>query len=101
MNSRHLIPFTVACTIGKSKIVAHAVIDKKNTSVHLHLYGEIFGNKRMPIQVKNSNMEIIDGKETELITQVLTAHFSGQMFKLDKIEKKNDQKELKKNCFKI
>ncbi len=94
MNLTHQIPFTVACSIGDNRIVARAVIDKKNNSTHLHLYGEMFGSKQVPMQVKNSDMKFIEGKEAELITQVLTDHFLGQPFQVKKIERLNFQEEL-------
>jgi len=94
MNSRGRITFRVTCVVDKNKIIAHVTIDKKNKSVHLHLYGEIFGKKSMPIQVKNSNTEFKEGKETALLMQILTGHFAGQPFQIDTIEESDDQEDF-------
>jgi hypothetical protein len=89
MNSPHQISFRVSCSIGNESVIALTLIDKKNNSVHFHLYGKMFGGKRQPIQVKNSGMELIVGKEEELITKILTDHFSDKEFQINTIEKQN------------
>jgi len=89
----HQIPFKIACSIGEKDVEVRAVVDQKNNSVHVHLYGDMFGNKRKPIQVKNSGMRLTKGNEAELITHILTDYFSDQQVKVGKIEKLNDQEE--------
>ena len=94
MKTSHHIPLTVACSIGKDRVLAQVVVDRKNNSVHLHLHGEMFGKKRMPIQVKDSEMQFTEKNEVELITQILADHFSGQPVQILSIKKLNDQKDL-------
>lgn len=94
MSSLHQVSFKISCSIGHERVVALTFIDKKNNSVHLHLYRELFDNKRSPIQVKNSDMELTEGKESELITKILTDHFSDENFQINTIEKLVDMKEV-------
>ncbi len=93
MNSSHQISFRVSCSIGNERIVGVAVVDRKNSSVHLHLYAEMFGSKQTPIQVRNSDIELQAGKESELITKILMDHFSDNQFRIESIEKLSETQE--------
>jgi len=91
----HQILFKIECAVGDNRIVVYAIIDRKNKSIHLHFHGDMFSNKRKPIlQMKNSGIALKEGKETELITSILTDYFSDQRIEIKNIEKLNDQEDL-------
>ena len=67
--------FRVSGAIGQEKIKAYVKIDKRNYSIHIHLYGKSFGSKRTPISVKKAAIKFPEDNDDNLVKEVLTSKF--------------------------
>src|SRR5689334_22032285 len=65
------ITYKVSCLAAKDKVVALITPDRTNHSVHMHFFGDEFGNKRTPIQVKKATMKFPEGTDNEIIRQMI------------------------------
>jgi hypothetical protein len=77
--------YAVTCSIKSGDITACAILDKKNSSIHLHFYSEIFGSGRRPILVKHVNTKFPDGDDVSLIKEFIMGELPKEKVQINRV----------------
>jgi hypothetical protein len=68
--------YSVTGSIGINKIKAHVMLDKKNNSVHMHFYGDVFDTAQKSIVVKHADTRFPEGEGVDLVKRIVLDEFS-------------------------
>lgn len=86
--------YKASCSVGEERVIAHFTFDKKNNSIHMHFYGETFGKKKTPIQVHRADIKFPEGKDTDLVRQILAEYSPAMGIQVNRITKLDTKKSM-------
>lgn len=97
MNSTIRPVYAVAGSTGMNDFTARVIIDKKNSSIHIHYYGKMFGSPGKPILVKHTNNRFPEDEGADLVRQIIVDEFTNNNVQIKKItkEKEPTKKQIK------
>ena len=79
MKSLARFHYCVTGYMGTDDMTAYVIFDKKNNSIHIHFYGNMFGNQRRPILVKHANTKFPDGNDVDLVKQIVVGELPNKV----------------------
>lgn len=85
-----MIPYKVIGTIDTSKAETIVLLDKKNKSIHLHIYCEKLENKKIPIKVSQMETEYPIDDANTVISQIMNEEMADKSLTFKTIEKINE-----------
>jgi hypothetical protein len=77
--------YSVTGSIGRDNIKARVILDKKNNSIHIHFYGNIFGNTQKPILVKHSDAKFPEDGGVEFAKQIVIAELGDKKVQIKRV----------------
>ncbi|HZY79473.1 MAG TPA: hypothetical protein VFE50_08120 [Cyclobacteriaceae bacterium] len=80
--------YTVAFSAGGCDATAEVTIDRKNRSVHLHLYGDMFEGRKTKTEVRTYETPFLDIDDRDAVREIMMGLISGKDMQIKKIVKR-------------
>ncbi len=86
--------YVVKGSIESAEVLAHVILDKKNNSIHVHLYGSKFDDQQKPILVKQADSKFPECEDVELVRQVVEGELRSYELQIREIKVLKEDKIL-------
>jgi len=75
--------YRVTGLVETDELIANVTIDRKNNSIHMHFYRKMSGNQRRPILVKDLNTKFPEGKDADVVKQVIIGELANKKVQIE------------------